>query len=86
MTIKELQERQGWTFDQKIDHSLGVIEQFLSRTDAYVSFSGGKDSTVLLDLCRIVKPDIKAAFCNTGNEYPEIVQFVREMKEGGGQT
>lgn len=43
----------------------------------YVSFSGGKDSTVLLHIARGLYPDIKAVFCNTGLEYPEIVQFVK---------
>lgn len=86
MDLKELKERQNWTLDQKIDHSLGVIDQFISRLDGqvYVGFSGGKDSTVLLDLCRIIKPDIKAVFCNTGNEYPDIVKFVRELKNTDG--
>lgn len=86
MDKKELKERQGWSLDKKIDHSLFTIETFLSRVDgkAYVGFSGGKDSTVLLDLCRIIKPDIKAVFCNTGNEYPDIVRFVRELKNTEG--
>ena len=86
MDIKELRERQAWTLEQKIDHSLGVIEQFVSRLgkdNVYVSFSGGKDSTVLLDLCRMVYPDIKAVFCNTGNEYPDIVYFVRDKIKNG---
>lgn len=79
MNAKDLQARQKWTLNQKIDHSLYVIESFISRLngEVYVSFSGGKDSTVLLDLCRRVKPDVMAVFCNTGNEFPDIVQFVR---------
>ena len=42
---------------------------------AYVSFSGGKDSTVLLDIARRIYPDIPAVFSNTGLEYPEIRKF-----------
>ncbi len=49
----------------------------------YCSFSGGKDSTVLLHLCRVLYPDILAVFCSTGNEYPEIIQFVREQAKKG---
>lgn len=86
MDIKELKERQSWTLEQKIDHSLGVIDQFINKLDGkvYVGFSGGKDSTVLIDLCRIIKPDIKAVFCNTGNEFPDIVRFVKELKNTEG--
>lgn len=43
----------------------------------YVSFSGGKDSTVLLKIAREMYPDIKAVFVDTGLEYPEIRNFVR---------
>lgn len=45
--------------------------------EVYVAFSGGKDSTVLLHLVRSLYPDVPAVFCNTGLEFPEIVQFVR---------
>ena len=85
MTLEELRERQSWSLDQKIDHSLGVIEQFYTRLNGnvYISFSGGKDSTVLLWLARKIYPNIKAVFCNTGNEYPDVVRFVRNMKERG---
>jgi len=38
----------------------------------YVSFSGGKDSTVLLDITKRLFPDVPAVFCDTGLEYPEV--------------
>ncbi|MEE1046478.1 MAG: phosphoadenosine phosphosulfate reductase family protein [Clostridia bacterium] len=43
----------------------------------YVSFSGGKDSTVLLTIAREMYPNIKAVFVDTGLEYPEIREFVK---------
>ena len=58
----------------------------------YVSFSGGKDSTVLLDLARRAFPEIKAVFVNTGLEYPEIRKFalsfenVEELKPKWGRN
>ncbi len=87
MTLQELRERQAWTLEQKIDHSLGILEAFVNRVGGldkvYLSFSGGKDSTVLFHLARMLYPDMLGVFCNTGNEYPDIVRFVRQMKAGG---
>ena len=48
--------------------------------EVYVSFSGGKDSTVLLHIAREVYSDIEAVFVNTGLEYPEIQQFVKSFE------
>ena len=45
--------------------------------NAYISFSGGKDSTVLLDIARKMYPEIPAVFSNTGLEYPEIRRFAK---------
>lgn len=78
ITTEELHERQKWTLERKIDHSLFTIENALtySNGNAYVSFSGGKGSVVLLYLARIIKPDIKAVFFNTTNEFPEMYRFI----------
>lgn len=81
MTIDDLKERQKWSFDQKLDHAVATVENFCSRLQGrvFVSFSGGKDSTVLLDLTRrFVDKNCKAVFCNTGAEYPDVVRFVRQ--------
>lgn len=51
--------------------------QEYSTSGVYVSFSGGKDSTVLLHIVRNLYPDVEAVFVNTGLEYPEIQQFVK---------
>jgi hypothetical protein len=80
MTRNELRLRMGWTFAQKLDHTLGVIEQFYNQTqgNVYIAFSGGKDSTVLLHIVRkLFDRNAKAVFCNTGLEYPAIIQFVK---------
>lgn len=79
ITQDSFRERLDWTLGQKIDHSLYIIDSALSYCggNAFVSFSGGKDSTVLLSLARIIKPDIKAVFFNTTNEFPEIYKFIR---------
>lgn len=55
------------------------IQQWYEYYDGkvYVSFSGGKDSTVLLDIVRKMYPEVVAVFNNTGLEFPEIKAFVK---------
>jgi 3'-phosphoadenosine 5'-phosphosulfate sulfotransferase (PAPS reductase)/FAD synthetase len=82
-TYEELKFRQGWTLEQKIDHSVGAVSAFLTKTNGkgYISYSGGKDSGVMLDIIRrFVDKTVPAVFCNTGNEYPEVVKFVRQTE------
>lgn len=63
--------------EDKVHYSLAKIKEFYVREkgQVYVSFSGGKDSTVLLDLVRSVYPDVPAVYADTGLEYPEIREF-----------
>lgn len=48
----------------------------------YISFSGGKESTVLKHIVDSMYDDVPAVFVNTGLEYPEIQRFVRDVKVG----
>lgn len=73
---------QSWSLERKIQVTqTRIIEWYIqNQGKVYVSFSGGKDSTVLLDLVRRIYPDVPAAFVDTGLEYPEIKQFVRSKE------
>ena len=63
---------------------LKETEYIVSEIDGqvYVSFSGGKDSTVLKHIVDSMYDDVPALFVNTGLEYPEIQSFVRDIKSG----
>lgn len=67
------------SLEEKIDIASANIIEWYKAWDGKVavSFSGGKDSTVLLWLVRSIYPDVPAVFVNTGLEYPEIVSFVK---------
>ena len=47
----------------------------------YISFSGGKDSTVLMHLVKDMYPDVPAVFVDTGLEYPEVRKFATERAD-----
>lgn len=79
-TREDLKYYQSLPLDMKIAKTKDNIREFVREfgvDDVYVSFSGGKDSTVLLDIARKMYPEIEAVFVNTGLEYPEIQKFVR---------
>lgn len=70
---------QGWSLDRKIQVTQTRVIEWYQKFEGkvYISFSGGKDSTVLLDIVRRVYPDMQAVFIDTGLEFPEIRNFVK---------
>lgn len=77
-TKEELKQLQALPLDLKIARTQQRIREWVRHygvNGVYVSFSGGKDSTVLLNITRAMYPDIEAVFINTGLEYPEIQKF-----------
>jgi 3'-phosphoadenosine 5'-phosphosulfate sulfotransferase (PAPS reductase)/FAD synthetase len=80
-TIQELQQWQALPLNVKVLMTKERIREWVNEygeDGVYVSFSGGKDSTVLLHIAREMYGDaIKGMFVDTGLEYPEIRAFVR---------
>lgn len=89
--MKELKKKS----DEKtmIENELLLLDRVLTineiiekngQDNFYLSFSGGKDSTVLHHLLDEAVPNntIPRVFINTGIEYKDIVDFVKEMADG----
>lgn len=78
---ERLKELQSLPLDRKIQITqVRIIEWYQHYYgNVCISFSGGKDSTVLLHIARQLYPGIPAVFSNTGLEYPEIQRFVKSF-------
>lgn len=78
----ELRDLQALPLEEKINLTKRRIIDWDDhfRGNIFVSFSGGKDSTVLLDLVRetLCDDSIPAVFANTGLEYAQIQRFVQD--------
>jgi len=78
--ISELRQLQKLPLDEKVERTKVRIKQWVEHygiDHVYVSFSGGKDSSVLMDIARKMYPDIKAVFLDTSLEFPELRDFVK---------
>lgn len=75
----ELKHLQSLPLIEKVKLTKQKIKGWYKYFDGkvYVAFSGGKDSTVLLHIVRLLYPKVPGVFLNTGLEYPEIKKFVR---------
>lgn len=65
----------------RIEVIKNVNKQYDLENNAYISFSGGKDSTILHYLIDMALPNnrIPRVFINTGIEYNYIVDFVKDL-------
>lgn len=86
-TAQKLAELQGLPLDRKIQLTQTRLIEWYNAWDGkcYVSFSGGKDSTVLADIvaqvCKINGFELVLWFSDTGLEFPEVKQHVKDFKE-----
>lgn len=78
----DLKQMQSVPLQGKIIMTKERIRQWYDYWDGqvYVSFSGGKDSTVLKHIVDSMYHDVPSLFVNTGLEYPEIQRFAKSQK------
>lgn len=74
---------QGWSLERKIQVTQTRILEWYTKHDnqCYISFSGGKDSTVLAWLaarvCKLLNCKLVLWFSDTGLEFPELREHVK---------
>ena len=69
-----------WLLFDRVEKIKQIINQY-GEDNFYISFSGGKDSTILHHLVDMALPDnkIPRVFSNTGIEYNMILEFVKNQ-------
>jgi 3'-phosphoadenosine 5'-phosphosulfate sulfotransferase (PAPS reductase)/FAD synthetase len=81
-TIKDLMQMQALPLEAKISMSRNRIKAWINEygeEGVYISFSGGKDSTVLLDIVRNVcgYNKVPAVFVDVPTQYPKLREFAK---------
>lgn len=83
-TIGDLYQMQSLPLHAKIRMTERRIEGWINEfgeDGVYISFSGGKDSTVLMDIIRNrMGYDIPAVFVDVPTQFPELKQFATSWK------
>jgi phosphoadenosine phosphosulfate reductase len=70
------------SFQRHVRTTQEIVVSFLSRhPDSYVSWSGGKDSTVLVHLCKMISPDIPIMSEKDDMDFPEEIPYLRMMQK-----
>lgn len=65
----------------KVQMALDMLREFEPEDGYYLAYSGGKDSTVLLDLARRSGVKFDAHYNLTTVDPPELVYFIRQQKD-----
>ena len=84
-TMTDLYQMQSLPLSAKIKMTARRITEWVDRfgeEGVYVSFSGGKDSTVLVDIVRNVckYKDIPLVFVDVPTQYPELKKFAQTFQ------
>ncbi len=63
--------------EDMVDESIEFLQKHEPPEGYFVGFSGGKDSIVTLELCRMSRVKHQAFYSATGIDPPEVVRFIR---------
>ncbi len=80
-TLKSLREMNLLSKIIQTKYLIREAVQEFGLDKVYISYSGGKDSTVLSHIAKSIYPNILHIFSNTTNEYPETIQHIQWEKE-----
>jgi phosphoadenosine phosphosulfate reductase len=65
----------------RIPQLLERIAEHLETYDGFVAWSGGKDSTVVVDLARRVDPNVPVVFYDSGLQFPETLSYIGDLAD-----
>jgi phosphoadenosine phosphosulfate reductase len=57
------------------------VAAHLAQHGGYVSWSGGRDSTVVVDLARRANPDVPVVWFDSGLEFPDTHTYIHDFTE-----
>ena len=61
-------------FKRSVSEALAIVETFLTHAqNPYIAVSGGKDSSVMLSLCRKIDPNLDAVHLDFHTAFPETL-------------
>ena len=75
--LKEVIEANSYILEKKESEAIKQIKRASKKLNLplIVSFSGGKDSSVVVNICMEYDPSIQVVFLDTGIEFPETIRF-----------
>jgi 3'-phosphoadenosine 5'-phosphosulfate sulfotransferase (PAPS reductase)/FAD synthetase len=83
ITVGDLKQMQGLPLQFKIRKTVARLSEFYDEYngDIAISYSGGIDSKVLVDIARKCYPNIRVVFSNTGLEFKAIIETVKSIDD-----
>lgn len=77
MTPEEFKAKINRPFEEKLEETKEIIK--LHAKDSYLPWSGGNLENVIWLIAREINSNMPIVFCDSGVEFPEVLDYIREM-------